>query len=163
MLILFLACGQPCMDGFGKAADGSCQRLAGNGGGPDDTQVEADADSDADSDSDSDSDSDTDIGPDFQPVNQLIKQNCSPCHTQSSSGEFKFEGWDSVVDQPSSDLPDMSLIEPFSRQDSYLWHKVKGTHKDVGGHGIRMPDPNEPLDFDQLDVIGAWIDAGAPN
>ena len=169
-----MACSQPCMDGYGRVADGSCQRLrSGDRDRPQDSGVEGDADSDADSDgdsdadadgdADSDSDSDTDVGADFQAVNALIKAECSPCHTQSKSGDFKYQGWSSLVDQVSVDVPSMDLIEPFSRDDSYLWHKVKGTHKDVGGKGIRMPDPDEPLDFDQLDVIGAWINGGAEN
>lgn len=61
----------------------------------------------------------------------------------------------------------MELIEPESKEDSYLWHKINGTHIDVGGSGVQMPaNPDltagPPLDQATIDLIGEWIDAGAP-
>lgn len=54
----------------------------------------------------------------------------------------------------------MSLVEPGSAQDSYLWHKVSGTQGSVGGKGKAMP-PKKGLGPEEADLIAAWIDGGA--
>ena len=50
----------------------------------------------------------------------------------------------------------MPLITPGKPEESYLWRKVMGDHKDVGGVGARMP-PTEPLHTAELDLLRAWI------
>jgi hypothetical protein len=56
----------------------------------------------------------------------------------------------------------MLLIAPGSPEDSYLWHKLRGTHLDVGGSGERMPLVAPPLDAETMDRIETWITIGAP-
>lgn len=61
----------------------------------------------------------------------------------------------------------MNLIEPGSLDDSYLWHKLKGTHVEAGGSGVSMPanddlTAGDPLDDATLDIIAEWIEGGAP-
>jgi hypothetical protein len=153
LFLLSLACDSPCADGYGLSGDGVCVALAGTG----------DADTDTDSDSDTDSDTDSDADTDLAPVDALILAECSPCHTDGGrAGDLGYTGLDSLIDVPSGQS-NLDYIEPGSRDDSYVWHKVSGTHRDVGGTGLQMPDPNHPLSSDDMNTLGAWIDAGAPN
>ena len=61
---------------------------------------------------------------------------------------------------------DMLLVKPGSTDESYLWHKLQGTHLSVaGGEGKSMPIVNQVgarLSDDELAIIEAWISAGAP-
>jgi hypothetical protein len=71
------------------------------------------------------------------------------------------EAYDNLVDKPSIQVTTMPLVEPGSLNQSYLWHKVNGTHLEVGGSGLTMPS-TIPLDATQLAAIERWIAAGAP-
>jgi hypothetical protein len=74
-----------------------------------------------------------------------------------------FDGaYANLVDQPSGQLPTMMLVAPGEPENSYLWHKLLGTHLDVGGEGDPMPATGYPLDDDTLGRVEAWILAGAP-
>ena len=70
------------------------------------------------------------------------------------------EAYQNLVQQPSMQLQTMALVEPFALNESYLWHKVSGTHLEVGGTGEIMPS-TLPLDAEQLAVIERWIAGGA--
>jgi len=70
-------------------------------------------------------------------------------------------------------VPELNLIEPGDPEASYLWHKLCGTHLDVGGEGEAMPRAfsfsegsgtvwNYPLDRADLELIELWIEEGAP-
>jgi len=67
------------------------------------------------------------------------------------------------VNQASTELPSMDRIEPGDHLTSYLWHKINGTHLDVGGAGVRMPQFGPFLTQPEIDGIAGWIDAGAMN
>lgn len=59
----------------------------------------------------------------------------------------------------------MDLVVAFAPEQSYLWHKVAGTHATLhactsGRCGGRMP-PTAPLTDAELDLVRAWIAAGA--
>ncbi len=56
----------------------------------------------------------------------------------------------------------MARVEPGSPEDSYLWHKINGTHESVGGTGGQMPLNETPLDTATLTVIETWIREGCP-
>ncbi len=69
----------------------------------------------------------------------------------------------------------MNLVEPGSLEESYLWHKLNGTHEDVAPGTLQMPvetdDPpgtvnatymTVPLPQADLDTIEEWIVGGAP-
>ena len=56
----------------------------------------------------------------------------------------------------------MQLVTPGDPEQSYLVHKLRGTHLEVGGSGGQMPRFGE-LPLDQLSRIEAWIlDGAAP-
>ena len=69
--------------------------------------------------------------------------------------------YDSLVGAPSIQA-DMPLVTPGSLKDSYLWHKLEGTHLGVGGSGEPMPLLSGPLPPEALERIATWISIGAP-
>lgn len=85
------------------------------------------------------------------------------CHTPGSGG-LKMgtidEAFMNLVGVPAQEAP-LSRVEPGDREASYLWHKLNGTHIEVGGSGNPMPLGAPPLDPDTLELIGQWIDDGA--
>lgn len=87
----------------------------------------------------------------------------APCHTLAGdAGGLSIQGDDDLFDAPSAQSPLQLVSAIGARNDSYLWHKVSGTQDSVGGSGQLMPAPNNPLSSNQLDILGAWLDAGAP-
>ena len=72
----------------------------------------------------------------------------------------KGEAYKAIVNVPSSQLPSMMLVKPGSTQESYLWHKVNGTFKDVGGSGMIMPF-TVPLNAEEKKIFETWILTGA--
>ncbi len=55
----------------------------------------------------------------------------------------------------------MNRVTPNQPDNSYLVHKVQGTHLDEGGVGDRMPEGRAPLSQAEIDLIRAWVQAGA--
>jgi len=88
------------------------------------------------------------------------------CHTMGGSlGGLNLDndgGLRARLLLPSSASGGMPYVTPGDAQLSYLWHKVAGTHIDVGGNGTRMPVSPTPLPEAQLDMLVEWIEAGAP-
>lgn len=69
-----------------------------------------------------------------------------------------------LVNQLSRDFPPLVRVVPNNVDSSYLIDKIEGTQFIVGGGGNQMPQsPGTPLGASQLNVIKAWINAGAPN
>ncbi len=66
-----------------------------------------------------------------------------------------------VVNVAARQLLTMNRVTPNQPDNSYLVHKVQGTHLDVGGSGSRMPLGRSPLSQSDIDLIRAWIQAGA--
>jgi cytochrome c553 len=83
---------------------------------------------------------------------------CSGCH--SASGTFPPMTYDNLVDQDSVQLSSMKLIAPSDPENSYLLHKISGTHQEVGGSGSQMP-MGTPLSSDDIALVEAWIEQGA--
>jgi hypothetical protein len=97
-------------------------------------------------------------------VQPLLNEACN-CHqtTPALMAPFSLkagEAYDNLVDQPSMQLPSMLLVKPGALNESYLWHKVSGTHLEVGGEGLIMPF-TVPLVPAELSVFERWIAAGA--
>ena len=66
-----------------------------------------------------------------------------------------------VVNVPAMELATMNRVTPGQPNSSYLVHKVQGTHLDEGGSGFQMPIGRSPLTQTEIDLIRAWISAGA--
>lgn len=84
---------------------------------------------------------------------------CSGCH--SDSGTFPPINYDDLVDQDSMQLSSMKLIAPSDPENSYLLHKISGTHLDVGGSGVQMPMGTPALSPEDIALVEAWIVQGA--
>lgn len=64
-----------------------------------------------------------------------------------------------LVDVASVTLPSMSRVASASLEDSFLWHKLLGTHADLGdtNMGSRMPKQAEALSDAELALVEDWI------
>ena len=104
------------------------------------------------------------LSADVQPI---LTANCalSGCHVGSDPQEGQNlsagQTFSNVVNVASNELPTMDRVEPGQPDSSYLVHKIQGTHLQVGGSGDRMPLARSPLSQTEIDVIRAWIQAGA--
>jgi len=90
----------------------------------------------------------------------ILADYCT-CHGDGSPSPDLGIGraYDNIVREPADDV-EMVLVEPGWPNHSYLWHKIAGTHEEIGGDGKRMPPNDELLDTD-MDLIEAWIAQGA--
>ncbi|MCH8146046.1 MAG: hypothetical protein IIA55_15150 [Gemmatimonadetes bacterium] len=104
-------------------------------------------------------------------VQPIFTGNCtfSGCHAGSSPEEgmslVAGQAFSNVVNVAANQAS-MNRVTPNQPDNSYLVHKVQGTHLDVGvgGSGSRMPLNRSPLSQSDIDLIRAWIQAGAqPN
>jgi hypothetical protein len=87
---------------------------------------------------------------------------CTGCHHDGDepSGALNLNDfW--VLDEVESSQIEMPLITPGNHLDSYLWHKVAGTHSIAGGLGQRMP-LNVQWSQEDVDLLALWIDLGLP-
>lgn len=103
----------------------------------------------------------------LEDVEPILTGNCavSGCHTGANPAQGMNLGagqtFSNVVNVVSRELPSMNRVTPNQPDNSYLVHKIQGTHLDVGGSGVRMPLGRSPLSQGQIDLIRAWIEAGA--
>ncbi len=114
-----------------------------------------------------------DIGGDevtLSDVQPIFTGNCAlpGCHIGSSPAEGMSLGagqtFSNVVNVQARQLSTMNRVTPNQPDDSYLVHKVQDTHIAAGGSGSRMPEGRSPLSQSDIDLIRAWIQAGAqPN
>ncbi len=104
-----------------------------------------------------------------QDVQPIFTGNCAStgCHAGSDPKEGMSLGeglaFSNVVNVAARQLLSMNRVTPNQPDNSYLVHKVQGTHLDVdvGGSGSRMPLDRSPLSQSDIDLIRAWIQAGA--
>ncbi|HEY0137235.1 MAG TPA: hypothetical protein VGB85_24295 [Nannocystis sp.] len=84
------------------------------------------------------------------------------CHTPGS-GNLKLgdpeTAYMNLVGVPAA-KGTLLRVEPGDASKSFLWHKINGTQADVGG-GSKMPLGAPDLPQETIDLIAAWIDAGA--
>ena len=71
------------------------------------------------------------------------------------------QAFSNVVNVAARQLTSMNRVTPNQPDNSYLVHKVQGTHLAAGGSGSRMPLNRSPLSQSDIDLIRAWIQAGA--
>ena len=100
-------------------------------------------------------------------VQPIFTGNCvfSGCHAGSSPEQGMSlsagQAFGSVVNVAARELPSMNRVTPDQPDNSYLVHKVQGTHLAAGGSGSRMPLNRSPLSQSDIDLIREWIQAGA--
>ncbi len=100
-------------------------------------------------------------------VQPIFTGNCAltGCHAGSSPEEGMSLGegqtFSNVVNVAARQLLSMNRVTPNQPDNSYLVHKVQDTHMAAGGSGSRMPEGQPPLSQSDIDLIRAWIQAGA--
>ena len=101
---------------------------------------------------------------DIQPI---FTSNCalSGCHagTSPQQGQNLSDGlaYQNIVNVESHERPGMMRVLPSQPDSSYLVHKIQGDQASVGGSGGQMPLGGTPLGQQTIDLIRAWIAAGA--
>lgn len=98
-------------------------------------------------------------------VAPLLKTRCAICHlTGREAGNMALHpagAYASLVGVKSTEAKAIARVEPGKPEASYLIAKLEGTHIAMGGTGARMPFGAAPLPQAQVDMIKAWIKAGA--
>ncbi|MCP4918135.1 MAG: hypothetical protein GY913_14575 [Proteobacteria bacterium] len=97
-------------------------------------------------------------------IQSIWSSACSSCHTTGSSGGLSLtSAYSKIVNVASSDIATMDLVDDScDTDDSYIWHKLQGTHSSVGGAGSTMPKGSTLSSSDEA-MIKTWIEEGAPN
>lgn len=94
----------------------------------------------------------------------LLKQRCAVCHiTGQEPGLMSLvpaKAYANLVG-PISVQSKLQRVEPGKPEQSYLYHKLTGSHLEAGGEGLQMPFAAPPLPQTQLDLIRRWIEEGA--
>jgi hypothetical protein len=85
---------------------------------------------------------------------------CLGCHSADSQNGLDLTDLWASVGEPSSQI-EMALIASGDHLQSYLWHKVAGTHSIAGGLGQRMP-VGSTWSQDDIDLLARWINLGVP-
>lgn len=98
---------------------------------------------------------------DLQPI---WDRECVSCHAGHRDGRLSLmagEGRDHLLG-PSSQARDLPIVVPGDADGSYLLAKLEGRALDFpGGHNTPMP-PVTLLPPDEIALVEAWIEAGAP-
>lgn len=89
---------------------------------------------------------------------------CTQCHTGSAAPEgLRLDSeqisFDSLVEQPSSQQPELLRVDPGAPDQSYLVRKLEG---DETIDGQQMPFGLSPLSSEQIAQVRDWIANGAP-
>ena len=96
----------------------------------------------------------------------ILQKNCVSCHVTGEElgglGLAPSLAYRQLVNVPSHEST-LLRVKPGAPEESYLLHKLNGTHLDQGGSGGRMPLGLPPLADTQLALIRQWIQSGAPN
>ncbi|MCB9664647.1 MAG: hypothetical protein H6732_11085 [Alphaproteobacteria bacterium] len=107
-------------------------------------------------------------GPTYEAdVVPILRNNCasSDCHggPEATTGlDLRpSKAYAQLVGVPCDQADDILRVDPGNPDASYLLAKVGGTPEALGGEGDPMPPPFG-LGQQDLDVIRAWIAAGAP-
>jgi hypothetical protein len=94
----------------------------------------------------------------------VLKQRCASCHiTGGEPGNMSLvpkNAYRNIVSVAAIGAP-MSRITPGDPAQSYLLHKIAGTHVQAGGIGEQMPFMSPPLEARQIELIRQWIAEGA--
>jgi hypothetical protein len=95
-------------------------------------------------------------------IQPIFSASCS-CHVsgRSAAGLSLDEGYaHAALVSVLSGQSDLNLVEPGDPEKSYLWHKLNGSYRRVGGSGGRMPLGRGPLPAAQIERIRKWIEQG---
>ena len=102
-------------------------------------------------------------------VQPLFDSYCVSCHMlESAQGGLVIEQGEAhrnLVKVPSTQVQ-MARVDPGRPESSYLLHKMRGTHLEIGGGGLPMPYGSEVsagISEEAIATIERWIAQGAAN
>jgi len=85
------------------------------------------------------------------------------CHGVPSGNGLEFpdpdRGYMNIINVPGKD--GIEFIVPGEPENSYMWHKLAGTHLLIGGTGSQMPGSGESLCPQDFALFYRWILEGA--
>lgn len=94
----------------------------------------------------------------------ILKRRCATCHlTGEEPGSMALHprgAYGSIVNAPSEQAP-LLRVAPGKPDESYLYHKLRGTQLEVEGKGEPMPLEGWPLPDSEIALFRAWIEQGA--
>lgn len=100
-------------------------------------------------------------------VQPIFDAHCVVCHQYGAEqGGLSLEEGDAhenLVNVKSTQSP-LQRVVPGTPSESYLLHKLAGTHIEVGGTGVRMPlsaGGNSAMSADEHELVTIWIEQGA--
>jgi len=100
-------------------------------------------------------------------VQPILDTHCVVCHQYGvEQAGLNLEDGDAYanlvnVKSTQSQLP---RVTPGKVQESYLAHKLRGTHGEVGGSGVRMPlsaGGGSGMSAEEDELVTSWIEQGA--
>jgi hypothetical protein len=111
-----------------------------------------------------------------QDISPMLEEGCT-CHTLTLRPDDWFDipplTYEALVQQPSTQRPDLMRVEPLEPTRSYLMHKLLSDYptrrggempprwaEEASRPGIQIS--YKPLSYDALRVVELWIRAGAP-
>jgi hypothetical protein len=116
---------------------------------------------------DTEPDGSASAAPTFRQAYAILSANCSPCHTSENDGSLDMSSrvlaYGNLVEQDAEGTACRGggrvRVVPGDAQASLLVQKLEGTQD----CGARMPRGRTPLPEASIDLIKAWIEAGAAN
>jgi len=101
-------------------------------------------------------------------IQPIFDAHCTTCHRVGGLADLEGialkltadRSFDLLVNQPSTQQPDLTLVLPGDADASLLFQKVASASPPVGA---RMPLVGPPLSSDNLGLIRDWINQGAMN
>ena len=169
--LLMILCGLPLLTGCPAAGDDDDSATDDDDAADDDDATADDDDATADDDDAVDDDDSASADFTFTHVaNEIVFPNCS-CHASGSGGWAHnnsaadlYAAWVGTESGGAAPMP--RIDDAGDPENSYVVHKLQGTHADpaVGGSGGQMPASGPPyLDQADIDYVRGWVSAGAPN
>ena len=100
-------------------------------------------------------------GEGYEAAMSILANQCGDCHgANSTPPNVTGDLCDTLVGVPSAQLSSMNYVTASDVENSYLIHKIKGTHTDVGGGGQLMPIGGAMSDSD-ITMLETWVSTGA--
>ena len=100
-------------------------------------------------------------GEGYEATVEILANQCSGCHgSNAAAPDVTGDLCETLVGVSSAQLSTMNYITANDVDNSYLIHKVKGTHLDVGGGGQAMP-MGTPMSESDIAILETWVSTGA--
>lgn len=158
-MVLVTALGAACQDEVDRRLlPGSGPSLGVPGPGPEEDASDDDGSADGDLDASDDGEGGV-IG--LGELHGRLLYDCVSCHVGEPPVLTLDEGLLERLLDNSLQQPAMPYVTPGDVEQSYLWHKLAGTHLQIGGYGERMPLMSMFYDSEEMDLVRAWIEGGA--